>query len=83
MANEVVVVVIIIICAVIFVVVILFAVELPQSPEDDPQNRLSCEWKANELITVDACVLLLLLSYHRRLRMTLRSTRAASGRRSG
>ena len=29
------------------------------------------------------CVLLLLLSYHRRLRMILRSARAARGRRSG
>ena len=30
--------------------------ELPQTPEDDPQKFLRCTWKADELVTVGACV---------------------------
>ena len=36
-----------------FVVVV---VELPQAPEDDPQKRKSCAWKAVGLVTVSVCV---------------------------
>ena len=31
-------------------------VELQQAPEDDPQKRLSCAWKAVGLVTVGVCV---------------------------
>ena len=37
----------------------------------------------NVIITFALALLLLLLSYHRRLRMILRSARAARGKRSG
>ena len=42
------------------VVGIAVVVELPQTPEDDPQKALSCAWKAVELITVVAWVLLVM-----------------------
>ena len=38
------------------VVVVVVVVELSQTPEDDPQKRCSCAWKADELITVDVLV---------------------------
>ena len=38
------------------VVVVVVVVELPQTPEDDAQKRYSCAWKADELVTVGACV---------------------------
>ena len=37
-------------------VVVVVVVELPQAPEDDPYKRLSCSWKAEELVTVGACM---------------------------
>ena len=40
-------------------------------------------WNGVECIAVQIFKLLLLLSYHRRLRLILRSARAARGRRSG
>ena len=36
--------------------VLVVVVELPQAPEDDPQKRLSCAWKAVGLVTVGVCV---------------------------
>ena len=38
------------------VTVVVDVVELPQSPEDDSLKRLSCSRKADELVTVGACV---------------------------
>ena len=35
-------------------------VELPQTPEVDPQKRWSCAWKADEIITVGAWVQLVM-----------------------
>ena len=35
---------------------VVVVVELPQAPEDDPQKRKSCEWKAVGLVTVGVCV---------------------------
>ena len=37
-------------------VVVVVVVELPQAPEDDPQKRKSCTWKAVGLVTVGVCV---------------------------
>ena len=35
---------------------VVVVVELPQAPEDDPQKRYSCAWKAVMLVTVGVCV---------------------------
>ena len=51
-------------------------------------NIIQSDYNSTSLVTVELgavllLLLLLLLSYHRRLRMILRSARAARGRRSG
>ena len=43
------------------VLVVVVVVELPQSPEDYPQKRWNCEWKADESITLRACGLFVMV----------------------
>ena len=42
-------------CSIVQTVYVV-VVELPQAPEDDPQKRKSCAWKAVGLVTVGVCV---------------------------
>ena len=39
-----------------FLGAVVVIVELPQAPEDDPQKRKSCAWKAVGLVAVGVCV---------------------------